>query len=243
VYNVGRLPSIKNREGNLVGVEDRDRIAIDYMNDDADQPPVITTRILVHEPSQSLQQFPRIWKTIDREGDRLGCRWPVSQRTMRTYSVAVSPPLLDQHTSLPQRVERLPVQQLVLQHPVERLDVSILPRTARLDEQCSHADSPEPLTNRPGAELRPVVGPVVCRDAPADEQIRHGVQNIVRVDPPALFDGQALPRVLVNYRQHPEHPAFSACQPPPRIGLESINTSRTDLREGRSKEDLENFIK
>lgn len=56
---------------------------------------------------------------------------------MWSYSVVVPPPLLDQDTGFLQRVEDLPVQQLIPQLPVERLDVPVLPRTARLDEQRS----------------------------------------------------------------------------------------------------------
>ena len=48
-------------------------------------------------------------------------------------------PLLDQHGRLRQRVEDLPVQQLVPELAVEALVVSVLPRAARLDKE--HLDA------------------------------------------------------------------------------------------------------
>ena len=128
---------------------------------------------------------------------------------MRSYSVVVPPPLLDQDTSLPQCVENLPVQQLIPQLPDERLDVSVLPRTARLDEQRSHAKSHEPLPNRLGAEFRPVVRPDMGRNAPADEQVRQGVENIMGVDPPPHdADASALTLLMIFMEKTHKFPAM-----------------------------------
>jgi hypothetical protein len=101
---------------------------------------------------------------------------------MRSQSIVVPSPLLDQDGGLFECVEDLPAQELVPQLPDERLDVSVLPRTARLVEQRPHAQSSQPVSERPGAELRAVVRPEMRRNAPADEQVRLGVQNIVGVD-------------------------------------------------------------
>ena len=49
------------------------------------------------------------------------------------------PPLLDQYFGLLQRVKDFPVQQLVSQLAVERLDVAVFPRTPRLDVQGPHS--------------------------------------------------------------------------------------------------------
>jgi hypothetical protein len=73
---------------------------------------------------------------------------------MRSYSILVPPPLLDQDAGLFERVENPPVQQFVPQFPDERLDVSVLPQAARLDEQRPHAQSFQPVPDRSGAELK-----------------------------------------------------------------------------------------
>ena len=54
---------------------------------------------------------------------------------MGSDGIVLAPPLLDQHGRLRQRVEDLPVQQLVPELAVEALVVAVLPRAARLDKE------------------------------------------------------------------------------------------------------------
>lgn len=54
---------------------------------------------------------------------------------MGALSVVVSTPAFDQHFSLIQGVEDLPVEQLISEFANERLHVTVLPGTARLNEQ------------------------------------------------------------------------------------------------------------
>src|SRR5215213_4795303 len=49
-------------------------------------------------------------------------------RGMRAYRVVVSPPALDHHLCLTERVEALPPEQLVAQPGVEALNIAVLPR-------------------------------------------------------------------------------------------------------------------
>ena len=63
---------------------------------------------------------------------------------MRPDLVVLLPPELDQDLRLLQRVEDLSVQQLIAQLPVEALDVPVLPRRTRLDEQRLYLDVLEP---------------------------------------------------------------------------------------------------
>ena len=59
---------------------------------------------------------------------------------MRPDLVVVASPFLCQNLRLPQAVEDLTVQELIPELAVERLAVTVLPRTARLNEQglCTH---------------------------------------------------------------------------------------------------------
>jgi len=76
---------------------------------------------------------------------------------MGAMSVVVPSPLLDQDRGFFQRIEDLRIQQLVPELAVERLAVAVLPRTAGLDEQRGHVQPFEPVPDRMGTELRPVV--------------------------------------------------------------------------------------
>ena len=62
----------------------------------------------------------------------------------------------------------------------------------------------EPLAHGPGRELGTVVGADVIGRLMLNEGIGEQIQDIVRSDPPTNKDGQALPAVLVDHRQHPE---------------------------------------
>ena len=63
-------------------------------------------------------------------------------------------PHLDQHPRLGQRRDDLPVEQLVLQLPVEALDVPVHLRTARPDEQRADLRSGQPPSGRLGQGSR-----------------------------------------------------------------------------------------
>jgi hypothetical protein len=63
---------------------------------------------------------------------------------MRPDLIVVPSPLLDEHLGLVQRRELFSRQQLVAQLGVEALAVAVLPRAARLDEECLDVDPAEP---------------------------------------------------------------------------------------------------
>lgn len=110
-------------------------------------------------------------------------RLPELARTARPDRVVLTPPSFNQDFRVPKRVEDLPVEQFVAQFPVERLDITVLPRTARLDEQRLHAYSPQPAAPRLGRRLRPIVGTDVIRHATADEQVAQPFQHVLAVSP------------------------------------------------------------
>ena len=64
---------------------------------------------------------------------------------MRSDSVVVTPPRLDQHPGFSEGVEDLAVQQLIPQRAVEALVVAVLPWRARGDVERLHADRKRPV--------------------------------------------------------------------------------------------------
>ena len=103
---------------------------------------------------------------------------------MRAHGIVMPPPALDDDLGLPQRVEDLAVEQFVPQSGVEALDVAVLPRTARRDVGGLGTDRADPLLQRLGDELRPVVRTNVPGHAAQDEQIRQHVDDVDRLQPP-----------------------------------------------------------
>ena len=98
---------------------------------------------------------------------------------MRPHRIVVTSPAFDQHLRLMQRRELLTRQQLVAQLGVEALTVTVLPRAARLDEECLDVDPAEPLAHVAGNELRPVVRPNVLRCPVGNEQACEAVEHVV----------------------------------------------------------------
>jgi hypothetical protein len=79
-------------------------------------------RLLVHRGS------------LVHENDALG-RWrTVSEGTVRSDGVVVSPPLLDDDLSLPERLEDLAIEKFIPEAGIEAFAVSTLPGRARFDD-------------------------------------------------------------------------------------------------------------
>ena len=127
---------------------------------------------------------------------------------MRPYRIVVLSPTFDEHLRLRQSVEDFSVQKLVAELSVEGLVVSVLPGAAWFDEQGSDPDPSEPGPDGFGRELRAVVGAYVIRRPPVREQIGQVMENVVGPKPPGHQDRQALPAVLINDGEHPEHLAI-----------------------------------
>jgi len=125
---------------------------------------------------------------------------------VRPLRIIVYPPAFQKHPGLSQGIEDLPVQQLVPQLAVERLNVAVLPGTTRFDEQSLNSESLQPLPNRRGRELRTVVRPEIHRRAPLNEQVRQRVNYILRSHLPAGLQSQAFPGVLIDDRENPQRP-------------------------------------
>jgi hypothetical protein len=99
---------------------------------------------------------------------------------MRPLGVVVDAPALDQNLSFLERVEYLPVQELVPQLAVKALVVAVLPGTAGFDKQRLNADPAEPLSDSRGGKFRTIVRPNVIGRPMPDEQLRQALQDALR---------------------------------------------------------------
>lgn len=73
---------------------------------------------------------------------------------MRPPLVVLIPPALDQHLGFLQRVEDLPIQELIPQLAARALDVPLLPWAPWLDEQCQGPQLSQLASDPVGRELR-----------------------------------------------------------------------------------------
>jgi len=73
---------------------------------------------------------------------------------VRSLSVVVAPPSLDDDPRLSEAVEDLATEQFVAQLGVEALAVAILPRAARFDERGFRSRCCDPLPDGLGDEVR-----------------------------------------------------------------------------------------
>ena len=82
----------------------------------------------------------------------------------------MSPPAFDQDLGFLQRVEELSVQKLIPELPIERLHVTVLPGTPRLDGERLHTELAKPVPHRRRRKLRTVVrADVVWQPSPQEE--------------------------------------------------------------------------
>ena len=77
---------------------------------------------------------------------------------MRSYPVVVPPPALNHNLCLPQRIERLAIEQFVTQPRIETLDIAVLPPTAGRDAGCLGAERSDPFLHSLGDEFPASVG-------------------------------------------------------------------------------------
>ena len=89
-----------------------------------------------------------------RRLNRLRGRGKATAGAVGSDGIVLAPPLLDQHGRLRQRVEDLPVQQLVPELAVEALVVAVLPRAASSARKRSLRRSPRLL--HPSSGSRPL---------------------------------------------------------------------------------------
>ena len=137
-----------------------------------------------------------------------GSRGTVTQCTVRSARVVMDPPPFDDHLSFFQRVEDLPVQTFVPQLAIERFAVSVLPRTARFNEQRLGSQCAEPLLHTIRAHLRAVITPHMFGDSVPQHRIAQGFDHVMTVEPSAHTNRQAFSCVFVDQCQQSETAAI-----------------------------------
>ena len=90
---------------------------------------------------------------------------------MGALVVVLVAPLLGEDLHLPEGIEELPVQEFVPKLAVEALNIPILSRATRCDEEGCGSHPVEPQPHRPSGELRPVVRAEVLRHATLDHEV------------------------------------------------------------------------
>jgi hypothetical protein len=90
-------------------------------------------------------------------GRRCWRRRSIAQAAVWSDGVIVTPQCLDQHLCLAEAVEDLAVEQLVAKRTVQALVVTVVPRRARGNVQCLHADLPKPFLDRGSNGLAAIV--------------------------------------------------------------------------------------
>jgi len=113
-------------------------------------------------------------------------------------------PVLDDHLGLFQRVKDFSIKQLISEPAVKALVITVLPRAAGLDKRCFNLEFVQPVLERFGCELGPVVRPDIIRHPLYDKQITEHIQNIIGFEFITHTQRQTLARVFINHRQDPD---------------------------------------
>ena len=123
---------------------------------------------------------------------------------MGSLHVVLVKPSLRRFASLADRLEKPSVQATIPEDRIEALVVTVLPRTAWLDEPDSDAPLLDPLLHLLRYEFRAVVA-LDRRRYPVelDELLEHA-NDIDRGQVPRALDPQRTARVLVDHRQEPK---------------------------------------
>ena len=114
------------------------------------------------------------------------------------------PPVFNHDLGLLQCVEDLAVEQFVTQFTVEAFAIAVLPWASRFDVSGLGSDRSNPIPESLSDKLRAVVGTYMRRNAPRDEQLAQGLDDVGGLEFPCHTDSQALSGELVENAQHPE---------------------------------------
>ena len=97
-----------------------------------------------------------------------------------------------------QRVKHFQIKEFVFQLPIERFHIAALPCISWLYSQGLHREPSQPLSHRPGCELRSIARSYVFRCHSHKELPIQSFRDITRGDTAAGQDFQAFSRVFIN---------------------------------------------
>jgi len=127
---------------------------------------------------------------------------------MRPELIVVNLPLVGGTASLKDRYEDLGVEQLVADATVERLDMGVLRRLARIRKAERNAPLGAPSQHRVARKLRPVIEANHFWGAPLEGQVLKAPDDVVAAKRKADFQRQALSRVVVDNIHRPDGSAI-----------------------------------
>lgn len=128
---------------------------------------------------------------------------------MRSLRVVIATPSFDHDLGLPQGIEKLTIQKLISEFSVERLDISVLPRRARGDEQGLDLQLLKPRSHGTCDKLRSVVRSHMLRNSALHKELSQGVDHIFGTKLPSDPYRKAFSRELVNDIEHPKGPSVA----------------------------------
>jgi len=126
---------------------------------------------------------------------------------MRSLFVVFLPPALDDEPSFPNRDEDPAVEAAIPKHAVERLDIVVLPGTARVDELCGDPALRDPFLDSLADDLWAVVALDDSRNPSALDQVLENTDDVVRVQELSRLDPDRFPGEIIDHRQEPK-PSF-----------------------------------
>src|SRR5439155_1255046 len=138
-------------------------------------------------------------------GERGGGAHP--ERGVRPSGVVVLAPVADHHARFGQAGELLAVQELVADAAVERLDVGVLPRRARVDVASRDGREATPIPERVRGQLGAVVAADVRRGAALGGQALEHRDGLIGGDAAVDVHRQRLAGVLVDDVEQPQRAA------------------------------------
>ena len=122
--------------------------------------------------------------------------------------IVIQSPTIYNIPRLSQAQEQLAIKAFVPELTVEAFNVTILPRTTRLDEQGSDLLGGQPLLDGLAGEFRAVVTPDVFGSATDHKQLFQDLHNVTAGELPGYLDCQTFSCELLNHIEHPEPTTF-----------------------------------
>ena len=127
---------------------------------------------------------------------------------MGADGIIVNPPPFRQNLCFLERIEQLPIEELVPHLPIERFDRAVLPRRARFDVERLNLEGREPPPQGLCDEFRPVIRPNMLRHAMVEKELGQNQDHLLRPNAAGDHRGQAFSCVLIEHIQDAKRPSI-----------------------------------
>jgi len=130
-----------------------------------------------------------------------GCWWHTPTTAVRPDLVVVGSPCGDALSGLLQRLEPVLIQTFIAKGAVKALDVRVLGRAARLNEDMLDAVLLRPRHERPASEFRSVVGSDFLRVAQKHGGSVQQARDVIPANAEVCSDVDALMAEVIRHRE------------------------------------------